>query len=471
MLEKLKYFIYKKADQTILPFYFLGIVFFGFAFLFIIPPFNGADESAHFAKVLALVHGKSWFGVRHSNNMLFFPAEYENFHLDYRCPTADSRREQSESSVPSCTFSKVWGWLQHQPLSGKKVFIHGWAAAASYPPLVYLFYLPVGFLAKWLLISDGMTFFLGRLFGLLGNALLTLWALSLVKKNKAVLAALVFMPNYLGQMAIYSGDGLTNALALLNFSVLVRLLEEPETPLTLNEKRAAFVSMLLGVCKFSYFLVPLPLIFSFFFLSQETKKLKQRLLLTWILFAVIGILYACFGGGMDVGVVTSHREQLLHIVFHPLSFLQAVWKTVQAEMFFISASLLSWRGFGYYSASPWWLQVLAGVFLFSHLVSLKLGKLTAGFLVKMKALSLAVCVVNFLFIYMILYMNWNSLSAPLISGVQGRYFYPFLPLLSIFFAHHFPVCFQFSVPFFVVSSVSMLVCSLIFLARQFYGVF
>lgn len=309
-------------------------------------------------------------------------------------------------------------------------------------PIVYLPNVLGELVARPLTGTIGGTIVGMRIGGIVAFGLLVLLAIWLAPRSLRWLVMLVaLMPNTLATISFVSADTLTIAMALLFFACWASLMADgrrtrwflPRTVLT------AASGLLLGLLKLVY--VPLTLLLILVPVLFEERRTRQDLALAVgvpVGAMVLGLLQslsiadvntgAMFKGGVDPQAqgqwVLSHIPTFIVQCFSCMSS-HSVLQDGRLDLFVAFMQ----RDNGYLA---WMIAPCLGLVLM--LVVLRLADDWSGCLQSAMCRSwvTAALVVEFLVVSMLvcagLYATFTEVGAPVIEGVQDRYFIPLVPL-------------------------------------------
>jgi len=407
-------------------FLFLG-GFFGIIFLLVTPPFQVPDEFQHFLQAYNLSEGRfkaRLIGGRGGDNLPTSLSHFDNT-LNHAVATHPENKQDLKNL-----------FIQFKrPLHPEQRQILLFPDTARYAPLVYL---PqaLGILPGRLLEASPPTiFYLGRLTNLLVWLVLVFITIRLIPFFKWVIVFLVLTPMSLFQAASLSADGLVNGIALLTIAVFLHLAFGPVAQM---ERRHLGLLLVLGLL-LAFAKQVYVLLLGLFFLIPRTKFKDLRhwalagsstfifggmALLAWY-FLYMG-LYPPEAG--DGSVHFAPREQLFFILEHPWTYSKILWATLKKWVFLWMAMFVGILGWidtplprlVYYTYYP----VLSAVVWGDN-------QPTVSMSLSSRLTALVVFMISLLGILTSLYLTWNRLQAPIISGLQGRYLIPIAPLAVI----------------------------------------
>lgn len=275
--------------------------------------------------------------------------------------------------------------------------------------------------------------YLARIFNFVLWMVLVYFAIKLIPKFKKIVLFIAFLPITLQEATSLAPDALAIGLGLFLISYVVYLAYDRKGVLSKKELALLYaIAGVMGFCKIVY----LPLVLLYLVIPEERFGSKKR---KWIHLAVIGALVAALnlvwlivssGFLIEFNPGVNSKEQLMWIMTHPFGYMVVIARTIA-----MNAEL--------------WMSNMLGMHLGSFVFNLPSVIFLASFAMfvvlfvqrdetlKLKIFDRVVFIATFLIIVMLiftsLYIQWTAVSAPIIDGVQGRYFLPVLLLVPIMF--------------------------------------
>lgn len=408
------------------------IVFlFGLAHLVLTPPFQNADESAHYMRACKLAEGASWKGLNDMDNSMFPHSLIDDISGPLHGMQLIARNEKH----PLFTARQVWSWVR-RPTSVDKVWGSGWAGAAAYPPTAYVGQTIGMFLAN-ILKKDHVPFLFygGRLGNLLLFTTVIFFALRITPKVWRPFVFLYCMlPSVLFQSGSLSADALTTSLAILGFAIAASAFEG-----YCSKKLILCLALtcLICTCKYTYVLLPLIPLAVAFTLKKKTGNFMDGICFSapaifWLSCIAISLVYAiAFGGGtLHPSNACSAPVQLQWICAHPWKAVKVVFYTFTAEAGYYFRSFIGWIGWGFETAVPLPLQIAyAGMLLATASFAKRLSQVRLP--IPMTSWIIACVSATVILVFAALYLSWTEIGYKLVIGVQGRYFIPALIFLGL----------------------------------------
>ncbi len=412
--------------------FLLLAILLGVVFIFVTPPFEVPDEGAHFyrsyqvsvGRLLPQENGEG--GVYRGGGIL--PES-----IIYTCHTATG-------GVPFHPEVKVDMEKNILPLFDvrldpkKKAFI-AFPNTASYP---FVPYIPqaVGIaLGRIIGLSPLSLMYLGRLTNLIVWIFLIYLSIRITPIGKWVLFLAALTPMSLFMGASLSGDAATNGLTFLFIALMMRYGLDKGPELRPREKAMVFaLTIMLALCRTPYFLV----VFLFFIVPVE-KFESSRNYWTFCGALVVSALVINVGWLVMNGVsMTSYllkgdvspHDQFLFIVGNPFQYIEIMARTLWQHRlsFFISHfGVLGWLD----TLLPLnLLYMYAAVLMLTALVD---GNGSIGLTLLQRGIIGVIFLAFTAAVFTAIYLTWTQVRAPIIEGIQGRYFIAFSPLFYLLF--------------------------------------
>lgn len=283
------------------------------------------------------------------------------------------------------------------------------------------------------LISDSpmIIFYCGRIFNLLVNFLILIFAINLIKKHRMLLLAVIFIPIFLQQAISYSYDGLLNALCILVIAYGIRFLTMDVVVRRRDLLIITLALVFIGLIKLPYILVVTPLLF------VKSEKFSKYRFIKWLL------LFGLMAGALLSYVLSSRIEAiggdgmlmlnpgdsdrglpLSSLWAHPLGVIKMFLRTLGRFKIFYITSTIGFFGWFYFSLD--FIIILAYI-VFLVIVTMSDSenrlKKSSRFWILLAIIALMGS------FFLVMYLNWTPKGYDVIDGVQGRYFLPAIPVL------------------------------------------
>jgi uncharacterized membrane protein len=374
----------------------IAALIIGLSYVVIAPPFAVPDEQNHFWRALAIARGH--LIPAHGRDTTIVAKSVQNFVwiLD-RAEPRESLREKL----------RVIASLPFDGQVGGEVRFAAW-----YTPLPYI----VQSVVAAMPLRPIVLFYGGRAANLLAAILLVALAIRAAPRHAPVIAAAALLPMTFYELASWSPDAATIALAWLFIALL---LEAPR-----RTWLVATVGLALALCKPAYFVIAL--------LALATKfRWRDRIAIIGATAAgTLVALAAARRGAYNAraGLPVDAAAQLRCIVADPLHFVRVALHDVASNGRFYVEEMIGRFGANELKLSPFVIT--------AEIALLAIIALTAGVAVqrRVRATALAITVMTVGGILLSQYLIWSIVCGDVIEGVQGRYFLEVLPLALTAFA-------------------------------------
>lgn len=275
--------------------------------------------------------------------------------------------------------------------------------------------------------SPAVIYYCGRIMNLLVVCGIIIYALSLVKKHRSILLAVIMIPMFLQQAASYSYDGILNALCILVIAYAIRFLT---TDVKIRKRDFIIIALallLIGLVKIPYIIVVTPLLF------VKREKFGRSRVTKWIFLGGVLLgamaIYAFDGylstAGAETLVVDINQRGLPFstLFAHPRASIKMLLTTILTQSWGYLVGLIGFFGWFFFSLNP--------LLVITYVVFLAVVVLSEQISISRSArfLSLFASFAAISGIFLAMYLSYTTAGAPIIEGVQGRYFLPILPLL------------------------------------------
>jgi len=397
-------------------------LFFGVLSVFLVPPFQTPDENSHFYRMWSFAKGQI---VVADDSTVVLP--------------------QSIVELPKALGSGMIDWTQSwysvrntaqyltRPIDGPPTRVFN--SAGGYGPIGYLPGIAAAQATRVAGRSPLASLYLGRILNLLTAVLMTYFAIRVAPFGKGLFALVGLFPMTLSQYASLGPDALAISGALLFVALTLRyaqrraigrwdvVLLAVSAALLLNAKPGYQLLALL------VFLVPLAA-----FGGRRRYALSTLAVLGAVaVLALIPMLLApsdneAIAELWGPGYQGHPGQQIAFVLQHPWAFvrvLAATFDTYTMVLLQQSVGVLGWLTIFLPQTVMALCFIGAGIVL-SYREPMPLLGWQRGVL-------LGVALLSILTVTAALYIGSTATAAPLVSGLQGRYYLPFLPLLFLSF--------------------------------------
>jgi uncharacterized membrane protein len=394
-------------------------VLFGAIFAIITPAYDPPDEYSHLARAWSIGHGhflasKTGSGSSDTGGMV--PTSFKKLGEAVRAPDYSLHKLTELGTIPLNAGDQAW---------------HGHPNLVIYSPLVYApqaIGLDVG---ELLHLPAYYTLVLARLCNLIVYVLLFYWAIRLLPFGKWMAVIIGLLPMHILLAGSMSADPLSIGLAALSVAVVLYF-RDRRTSISRRE----FGWILVLVAALSLTKLPFPLLIGlllFLPIPLLGGTAKKR----WLHLGMAAVTAIVIGGGWLLlarktmvpygppGVDAAAQVNFLH---NPIGFIKAFFATYATP---VSDSFVQNYVIGVGPVVAWlpiWASYLYTTFLIASLAGIRTTS-RAVFTRAQKWITSALGVTIFVTISLLLYISWTPVGAPIIEGMQSRYFTPFLILI------------------------------------------
>ena len=398
----------------------------GLVLVFLLPPYQVADEWRHFYRAWELSSGTllgSGLGDDVPRELHRLTWETESF---YGLPTREPKP-----------------WPQAGEFLGKMAGIRLDAADSIYVSFPTVLYAPVPYLgmtaavglARMLTTSPLLLMYAGRL-GALALALgLTWYAIRRAPFAKWAFFLMAMTPVIAFQRAGMSADSFINGLAMLHVALVMELACVPDRKVKPADLfRLGIVTLALCLCKQAYLFLPL----LHFVIPGDrfARPSDRRIVRYWL--PLLGWVAAVWWAST---VMRENYEPMLQgtdamgqfrwIMVHPLPYLGVLNHDFLVHGRQYLHELIGTLGWLDLPAPEWLVLVHTAALV---VVTVGDGAFREWLTPFPRSWATLILVVSVCFVWTLMYLWWAPVGAPALSGMQGRYFAPFLPLLSLIIA-------------------------------------
>jgi uncharacterized membrane protein len=409
---------------------FLFLVFAaigGLALVALIPPMAGGNELFNFQRVAAIAafHPMIEPAQIPSGILRFLQAAHDQFNPTRLPPYRYSSAQfLTLSSIPLDAATPAT--LAPNPISVLN--------PVAYVPQVAAYWLgeAFGWPPLWL-------FYLGRIAGLAAAIALSFFAIRRMPSRRYALCALALLPTIAFTRSTLDADQVTNGLCFLFVAIVLSAATQPARIGFRQILLIAATALLTAQCKTAYFvLLALPLA-----IPVERYGSRRRWLFATLAIAVPGALSSLawmivlkhgYFAGMHYYVMDSAvypDQQVAMILADPLHYAAVLARSIFASTL-MPMILLGILGiFG----PPVLMPMIDYVLTLGAFVAALAAEGDAGDAQPTRLLrwiAIGVFLAGFGLTLTLVYIQWDGVGAPVISGFNGRYLYPLAPALLIF---------------------------------------
>jgi uncharacterized membrane protein len=362
---------------------------FGLVFVFITPPFEVPDETAHYWRACAIAHGVFQPAPQFGQGYTAIPSGERELGIRGAAPVRETRARIREDWEIRWVSERV---IVRYPLSLS----------------------PLPFVPQAIGIAIGdafhlrplIAFYLGRLLNLAASLALVLLAMRLFRDARWILCVCAMLPMTLFMFASFSPDAMTIGVTFV--AIALALAGSPWII-------AATIAV--ALCK-PYLLVPLLV------LASRRRWIAALTALTVVAGGYLSSLFAKTSATFMRPDVDPHAQIEL-IKHHPLHAAGIVAADLAHHAVAYGEQMIGTLG---------WLTIpLPSAVILVVVALLVLVALMAGprLTVMQRVLAAVIAIASIVTVELSEYISWTAAGANLIEGVQGRYFIPIAPLLLV----------------------------------------
>jgi uncharacterized membrane protein len=384
--------------------------------LWLTPPFQNPDEVNHYLRAVQIARGEL-IGYRLSGSNWLSPPNAGG-HSDPGVIAAsdpfDHLKFNPEQQVHRSDFRIA------TPIVFGRDELIGFGNTVIYPPFLYLPTVATIWIGQVSKIPIVTTLYLSRVANGTAALLISALALSLARRTRWIIAALVMLPMTSALYVSASHDALIISLSMLLVGIIDRIGTERRPASNIELSVIFLVASLIGMARPPYAAIaPLPLAISIGSARREfTVAIGIAVCIAaWTIFSTK--VASVDMNGANAGV------QIAHIFRHPFDTLPIAWRTLtqySGNYFYEFIGVLGWLD----TQLPKWF--VGGVWVALAAVYLGVCASAPG---PRPWLPLVIAVAGSGMVFGAQYLTWTPPLAPLVDGVQGRYFIPLAPLLAL----------------------------------------
>jgi uncharacterized membrane protein len=408
-------------------FFVFNAIFFGLLFLFVTPPFQGADEPVHFLRAYQISEGNfviDKHGNRAGGNL---PKSLDDtVNLLATHPRIEFMANKKYNIYKT---TKAFSYKLNPNIKKQQDF----SATSIYTPISYVASSSAIFIGRILDFPPVLLLYMGRFADLIAWIILISIAIYLMPRKKWAMVFVGLLPMTLFQATTLNSDVMSIGLAAVFITAVLRIRQSPKNYIDINRLLLLFVLAIFMVLSKQIMFVLLPLIF--LIPSSNFKLNWSYLYKSLIILGPIVILAAWMYliRGIDVtGSFTNHQnptEQVLFVAHSPHSFINVLWNT-----YFFSwgdGITRSFVGtFGWSDAPLSELIVTVAYIAFFLLLSANYDNYRTWLTKNQKLFIFIIGAAYWLIVSAALYIYYSPVEFKIIFGLQGRYFVP-LAVLAI----------------------------------------
>lgn len=406
-------------------------------FLGVLPPAWGLDEQVHTARSYQVSEG-NWYPDKLVGEGRFggkIPTSLEAALSHGHTVSNSVSRNESFLDRKDETNPVLTAKIDSQPINSALVE-YDFGPTGPYAPVAYL---PSAFgigIGRIFDLSVGNTVLFARSMQAIFFVAITAFALWVLRSTKVKWIAFVvaLLPATIYQAVTINADAYTIAISLLFMAIIYRLFVMKKradvrwiTLLSVGAGLLVFTkpsyALLLGLIAF----IP----WGVFGTKKRSLLVKASILVgSVLLLALVSIKGLGYGDSILLyrdpitAASISLTDQILYILSHPFDFISVLIGSIVRYSENWGTSIVGLLGYNTIS-TPYILMILAYISLFMS------GMYSKAITHKQAWAILVIVLISMLSVIVLLYGTFNMVGASVVSGVQGRYFIPCIPLLLL----------------------------------------
>lgn len=390
---------------------------FGLMMVVFNPPFAGVpDEHAHYWKAWSFAEGQ-WKCTGHGDQI---PKTAE------KLPDAIKPIKYEGVEDKKIVVAFLRAHLQMDETDEKATITGANCPATPFGYIPQIIGLRLGSLLGLSPLAD---VYLARAMNLIASVFLVYWASRVAPFGKMVFLLVGLLPMTIQQFASLSYDALQIGFALLFVAYVFKLMVEegnvkPKEIVILLGLSAIGLNIKLGYFPLAFLALLVPA-------SRFVDRKRYWTFVASVPAAAIAVFLVARKIFVDIAPPdwTDPAGQLRFILYAPFNFLHSVFETIYGTgLTKYIAGVLYRPGWGEDVSHYLLLFIFFGflIFLRNEEETVPLGK-------RQRLILFLVSIGNLLLLYLALYIGWSKVGADKVSGVQGRYLIPLLPVFIFTF--------------------------------------
>jgi uncharacterized membrane protein len=431
------------SDNSI-SFFVITSLVFGFIFIFLTPPFQNPDEFVHFTRSYEVSELKLAHKYRQKNVFIKGSELPESI-----LTTNKNTRLYTTKGYPDVPQAKKYTLGETEsafniPLNKSAKRVYDTAAFPAYVPLVYIPQAIVIKICSLINLPAILMLYATRLVGLIVWIALAAFSLHILRpvKRKLAVAAILLLPMFITQAASPGVDGFLTGLTILFFAFISKIIFEKEK---FSNYKLAILTLVLT---FMTMAKPVYIVFGLLALILPTKwrgirSLTYKSLIVIIPFAlyIVWSMLTKDSGAIYVqAVAISNADpsaQAAYLIPNVFNFAEPLFNTLVLGW----GDGIGWSLIGTFGKldTPLPLLFVALGYILAFVAifigtdeqqdTLDRKNFYTNKLILLTILILSIYTVG---VYLSMYIFSTPPHAKVITGVQGRYLLPILPLLALF---------------------------------------
>lgn len=306
------------------------------------------------------------------------------------------------------------------------------STTSVYNPIVYMPQVVGTIIADIFTDRPLIMMYSARIFNLIFSVIILYLAIKIIPFGKRIMLLLTCIPVAASSFASMSLDAMTISIAYLLIAYILKLLYEKEKKIKLKDKViVGALSIVIALCKIVY----LPLVGLILLLPKEKYKSRKEHIITNVIIMGVAIISNLLWLGISSQYLIEYKDgspvmQVQNILENPIEYIQMFLDSVNV---YLKVYIDQLFGYGVgadlhirlYSLLP---VIILLLYMFETITDNKMKKQFNTF---QKVIITLITLAIIALIFTSLYIQWTPINNTHIEGVQGRYFLPILPLISL----------------------------------------
>lgn len=413
----------------------------GILFVFIVPPFQSPDEDSHFVKSYALANGEITPDEKKGNYGFYIPEDMNDY-------INEQLSHMSDLDI-KYTYKDIYFEQLLASSYSNKTFRGNSAATASF----FAYVIPALGIKTALTInafdysnvSDSKTVGTSvlvqyaRLFSLIAYTIIGYFAIKITPKFKKTFFTVMLLPSSIFLRSMVTYDSIILVFAALAVAVMLRLYCDKKHIFNKYD----FISLVIS----GYLLLNIKTVYSIIFLLMlfipykrfNTKKnmLKMYIFMVGSALLLTILTKLCFFGvsSETAEIVINQHNWVSANIFSTLGIvIDNIFSQMSTQLYWMTGTL---------GLLDTYLPVLVLHMIYLNMFVIILYDLFSEKLVLPWYVSIsyvALIFISIMAIYLVMYLDWtpvilNEVGGSGITGVQGRYFIPYLLMIPFVFSN------------------------------------
>ena len=425
-ISGIKKFIFEK------PYYFILLLTFlwGCCLIITIPPFQSPDEEMHFVRTWAISQGNLTFKTIQTDTGVKKVYEVPECAMELIGKTDFPRIVfHPENQLNG---NKIWQILNERVSCRELTYFEDWMNALN--PIAYGKQVLGVFTARVFNLQPLWSLYISRFYNLLFAVFIIYFAIRITPIGKNIIAVLSVLPLPVSLIASMSHDATLIPVSYLFFALILRATLS-EYPFNLKE----FVSLSLVATVFFFIKgVYLPLALSFFVIpSLRFENYEQKIIYFFSFFgiALAAALISSWMWNATEGFAKIYSAnppaQLEYLINNPIEAIKILLRTISFHSIEYVIQIVG--VVGYLDTRFNKLIYITFIISIFYYLNTSLENEKKELPNRSHLLFIGIAIITMIVMLYAMYLTNTTVGKTLISGPQGRIFYPILPFLFIGF--------------------------------------